>query len=88
MMVKLEGGSSQIEIVKHLTRHDIPVCAHIGLKPQSVHKMGGYVVQDVLGRRLLIENLSQYLRFRHSTLSEGEFLAALVERYFRLLDRP
>jgi len=45
MMVKLEGGSSQIEIVKHLTRHDIPVCAHIGLKPQSVHKIGGFKVQ-------------------------------------------
>jgi 3-methyl-2-oxobutanoate hydroxymethyltransferase len=45
MMVKLEGGSSQIDIVKHLTRHDIPVCAHIGLKPQSVHKIGGFKVQ-------------------------------------------
>ena len=45
MMIKLEGGSSQIEIVRHLTRHDIPVCAHIGLKPQSVHKIGGFKVQ-------------------------------------------
>lgn len=35
-------------------------------------------LQDTLGRRVLIENLSQYLRFRHSTLTEGEFLAALV----------
>ena len=32
-------------IVEHLTRHDIPVCAHIGLKPQSVHKIGGFKVQ-------------------------------------------
>jgi len=45
MMVKLEGGSSQLDIVRHLTRHDIPVCAHIGLKPQSVHKIGGFKVQ-------------------------------------------
>jgi uncharacterized protein (UPF0276 family) len=35
-------------------------------------------VQDALGRRILIENVSQYLRFRHSTLTEGEFLAAVV----------
>lgn len=45
MMVKLEGGSSQIKIVEHLTLHDIPVCAHLGLKPQSVHKIGGFKVQ-------------------------------------------
>ena len=45
MMVKLEGGDGQLEIVDHLARHDIPVCAHIGLKPQSVHKIGGFKVQ-------------------------------------------
>jgi len=45
MMVKLEGGVSQIAVVEHLTRHDIPVCAHLGLKPQSVHKIGGFKVQ-------------------------------------------
>lgn len=45
MMVKLEGGAGQIEIVEYLARHDIPVCAHIGLKPQSVHKIGGFRVQ-------------------------------------------
>lgn len=45
MMVKLEGGSGQIRIVEHLARHDIPVCAHIGLRPQSVHKIGGFKVQ-------------------------------------------
>jgi 3-methyl-2-oxobutanoate hydroxymethyltransferase len=45
MMVKLEGGSGQIGIVEYLARHDIPVCAHIGLRPQSVHKIGGFKVQ-------------------------------------------
>ena len=45
MMIKLEGGAGQIEIVEHLARHDIPVCAHLGLKPQSVHKIGGFKVQ-------------------------------------------
>lgn len=44
-MVKLEGGAGQIEIVEFLAGHDIPVCAHIGLKPQSVHKIGGFRVQ-------------------------------------------
>ena len=45
MMIKLEGGAGQVDIVEHLARHDIPVCAHLGLKPQSVHKMGGFKVQ-------------------------------------------
>jgi len=45
MMIKLEGGDDQVEIVRHLARHDIPVCAHLGLKPQSVHKLGGFKVQ-------------------------------------------
>jgi 3-methyl-2-oxobutanoate hydroxymethyltransferase len=45
MMIKLEGGEGQVDIVQHLSRHDIPVCAHLGLKPQSVHKIGGFRVQ-------------------------------------------
>jgi len=45
MMVKLEGGASQVKIVEHLAGHDIPVCAHLGLRPQSVHKIGGFKVQ-------------------------------------------
>ena len=58
MMVKLEGGSGQIEIVEHLARHDIPVCAHLGLKPQSVHKIGGFKVQgrDEGGARRMVED--------------------------------
>lgn len=44
-MVKLEGGDAQVEIVARLTQQGIPVCAHLGLKPQSVHKMGGFKVQ-------------------------------------------
>ncbi|MEY4932343.1 MAG: hypothetical protein RLZZ403_663, partial [Pseudomonadota bacterium] len=44
-MVKLEGGAGQVEIVEFLSGHDIPVCAHLGLKPQSVHKVGGFRVQ-------------------------------------------
>jgi len=44
-MVKLEGGLDQIPIVEALSSHDIPVCAHIGLKPQSIYKTGSYRVQ-------------------------------------------
>jgi 3-methyl-2-oxobutanoate hydroxymethyltransferase len=44
-MVKLEGGAGQLEIVEFLASHDIAVCAHLGLKPQSVHKLGGFHVQ-------------------------------------------
>ncbi|MCH9025697.1 MAG: 3-methyl-2-oxobutanoate hydroxymethyltransferase [Proteobacteria bacterium] len=44
-MVKLEGGAMQVEIVEYLASRDVPVCAHIGLKPQSVHKLGGYKIQ-------------------------------------------
>jgi 3-methyl-2-oxobutanoate hydroxymethyltransferase len=44
-MVKLEGGAGQVEIVRFLAEHDIAVCAHLGLKPQSVHKAGGFRVQ-------------------------------------------
>jgi 3-methyl-2-oxobutanoate hydroxymethyltransferase len=45
MMVKLEGGRGQVAVVEYLARHDVPVCAHLGLKPQSVHKIGGFKVQ-------------------------------------------
>lgn len=44
--VKLEGGSaSRIEAVEAIVDCEIPVCAHIGLTPQSVHRFGGYKVQ-------------------------------------------
>ncbi|HVO45647.1 MAG TPA: 3-methyl-2-oxobutanoate hydroxymethyltransferase [Steroidobacteraceae bacterium] len=57
-MVKLESGSSQIEIVEFLAGHDIAVCAHLGLKPQSVHKTGGFRVQGREGdaAELMIDN--------------------------------
>lgn len=44
-MVKLEGGASMVNTVNHLAEHGIPVCAHLGLLPQSVNKLGGYKVQ-------------------------------------------
>jgi 3-methyl-2-oxobutanoate hydroxymethyltransferase len=44
-MVKLEGGTLQARTVEFLAARDIPVCAHIGLTPQSIHKLGGFKVQ-------------------------------------------
>lgn len=44
-MVKLEGGQWLVDIVKGLVTRGIPVCAHLGLTPQSVHVFGGFKVQ-------------------------------------------
>lgn len=44
-MIKLEGSGDQAEIVRALSGAGVPVCAHLGLQPQLVHKMGGYKVQ-------------------------------------------
>jgi 3-methyl-2-oxobutanoate hydroxymethyltransferase len=54
--VKLEGGAEFSDVVRAIVRASIPVMGHIGLTPQSVHKMGGYVVQgrdEDTARRLL-----------------------------------
>jgi len=44
-VVKLEGGQRMLETVATLADRGIPVCSHLGLLPQSVHKVGGYKVQ-------------------------------------------
>jgi len=44
-MVKIEGGAWLADSVRFLTERAIPVCAHLGLTPQSVHQFGGYKVQ-------------------------------------------
>ena len=44
-MVKLEGGGWTIDTVRFLVERGIPVCAHLGLTPQTVHALGGYRVQ-------------------------------------------
>jgi len=59
-MIKLEGGSSMAETVRFLTVRGIPVCAHLGLTPQSVHQFGGYRVQgkDPSAAQRLLEDAS------------------------------
>jgi len=44
-VVKIEGGAPMVETVRFLVERGIPVCAHLGLIPQSVHQLGGYRVQ-------------------------------------------
>ncbi len=44
-MVKIEGGKIMADTVQFLTQRGIPVCAHIGLTPQSIHQLGGYKLQ-------------------------------------------
>ena len=56
--VKLEGGSEMAHVVKAIVRAGIPVCAHIGLTPQSATKLGGFKVQgkDAESARELVES--------------------------------
>ncbi len=44
-MVKLEGAGHKLDVIRHLVEREIPVCAHLGLTPQSVLRLGGYKVQ-------------------------------------------
>jgi 3-methyl-2-oxobutanoate hydroxymethyltransferase len=44
-MVKLEGAGPMLESIHALAERDVPVCAHLGLTPQSVHRLGGFKVQ-------------------------------------------
>lgn len=55
-MVKLEGAGPMIDIVYYLTSRGVPVCAHLGLTPQSVNQLGGFKVQarDESGAKQLI----------------------------------
>jgi 3-methyl-2-oxobutanoate hydroxymethyltransferase len=54
-MVKLEGADWACEVIDALARREVPVCAHLGLTPQSVNRFGGYRVQgreEAAARRL------------------------------------
>lgn len=44
-MVKLEGAGHKLDVIRYLVEREIPVCAHLGLTPQSVLRLGGYKVQ-------------------------------------------
>ncbi|MXP67205.1 3-methyl-2-oxobutanoate hydroxymethyltransferase [Pantoea sp. Aalb] len=60
-IVKLEGGKWLVETVRMLTERSVPVCAHIGLTPQSINLLGGYKVQgidELNAERLLMDALA------------------------------
>ncbi len=66
--VKVEGGANAEEVIKAICDIDIPVMAHIGLTPQSIHRMGGYKVQGredkerekLLGDALAVERAGAF----------------------------
>ncbi|HEV2575770.1 MAG TPA: 3-methyl-2-oxobutanoate hydroxymethyltransferase [Acidobacteriaceae bacterium] len=71
--VKVEGGAARVDVVRALTMAEIPVVAHIGLTPQSLHRMGGYRVQ---GRD---EETAAQLRDDALALEEAGAIALVLE---------
>ncbi len=71
--VKIEGGKRNIEAVKHLVAHDVPVVGHLGLTPQSVEALGGYSIQGTDEEE--IKKLGREAR----ALEEAGILALVLE---------
>lgn len=72
--VKLEGGENVVDSIKAIVDMDIPVMAHIGLTPQSIHRMGGYRVQgksETAGERLLADALAVQAAGAFAVVLEG-----------------
>ncbi|NOQ93430.1 MAG: 3-methyl-2-oxobutanoate hydroxymethyltransferase [Methylophaga sp.] len=89
-MVKLEGGAIVADTIKQLTQRGIPVCAHLGLLPQSVHRLGGYRVQgrDEEGAQQLISD-AQTIEQAGADLLVLECVPAdLAERVTAAVDIP
>ena len=72
--VKLEGGRSMEATIRAIVQCDIPVMGHIGLTPQSIHRMGGYKVQgktQLQRERLLDDALAVQEAGAYSVVIEG-----------------
>jgi len=87
--VKIEGGVNMAKVIHAVTEMDIPVMGHVGLTPQSVHRMGGYKVQ---GRK---DQAERILEDAHAVQEAGAFAvvlegipAKLAARITDLLDIP
>ncbi len=52
--VKVEGGTKTAPVIKAIVDIDVPVMGHVGLTPQSIHRMGGYKVQGVTGEQATV----------------------------------
>ena len=70
--VKIEGGVNAASVIKALVDIDIPVVAHIGLTPQSIHRMGGYKVQ---GKK--IEQAEKLMEDARAVEEAGAFAVVL-----------
>ena len=88
--VKLEGGVEMADVIKAIVRASIPVCAHIGLTPQSINAFGGYKVQ---GKSL--EAAKKLIEDAHAVEEAGAFAvvlecvpAALAEKITNELSIP
>lgn len=71
-MVKVEGAGHMLEVIAYLVERDIPVCAHLGLTPQSVHRLGGFKVQ---GREA--EAAQRVIADAHAVVGAGASLLVL-----------
>lgn len=69
--VKVEGGMNMAHVIRAVSQIDIPVMGHIGLTPQSVHRMGGYKVQ---GRK---EQADRIMEDAYAVQSAGAFAVVL-----------
>jgi 3-methyl-2-oxobutanoate hydroxymethyltransferase len=88
--VKLEGGEEFAEVVGRIVRASIPVMGHLGLTPQSVHKMGGYVVQgkdEQQARKILHDALALQEAGCYALVLEGVPME-LAEQITRRLQIP
>jgi 3-methyl-2-oxobutanoate hydroxymethyltransferase len=72
--VKLEGGVNVAEVIRAIVDMDVPVMGHIGLTPQSIHRMGGYKVQgkkEEQGEKLLADALAVQSAGAFAVVLEG-----------------
>jgi 3-methyl-2-oxobutanoate hydroxymethyltransferase len=72
--VKLEGGVNVADVIRSIVDMDVPVMGHIGLTPQSIHRMGGYKVQgkkEEQGEKLLEDALAVQSAGAFSVVLEG-----------------
>lgn len=72
--VKLEGGENVADIIRSIVDMDVPVMGHIGLTPQSIHRMGGYKVQgkkEEQGEQLLADALAVQSAGAFAVVLEG-----------------
>ncbi|NIY90854.1 3-methyl-2-oxobutanoate hydroxymethyltransferase [Vibrio diazotrophicus] len=89
-MVKIEGGDWLVDTVKMLTERAVPVCAHLGLTPQSVNIFGGYKVQgrdQEQADRMVKDALALQEAGAQIVLLEC-VPAGLAERITQILDVP